>query len=147
MKSTLLLLLNNIQYDYDEIVPPLKNKKHEQFVRNVLIKPSATQAYQETFKCSYDNARAHSHRLVANGGVQNRLLEVLNEAGLDEIRIKDKFDQLLEAKKESVQLGTLRTILEVRKDIETSSKLGLQVNIDTEKRAAIVNLISKLASS
>lgn len=126
-------------------MPPLKNKKHEQFVRNVLMSPSVTQAYQKTFNTNYDNAHAHSHRLAANGGVQNRLLEVLNEAGLDEIRIKDKLDQLLEAKKESVQLGTLRTILEVRKDIETSSKLGLQINIDTEKREKIISLIGKLS--
>lgn len=128
-------------------MPPLKNKKHEQFVQAFPHSPNATEAYKSAFHTpKHSAAKNGASQLMDRPEVNNRLLEVFQEQGLDDDYITAKLKALTSAHRENVQLGAVRTILEVRKDIETSTKLGLQVNIDTEKRSAILNLIKNLAA-
>ncbi len=129
-------------------MPPLKNLKHEQFVQAFPKSPDGTTAYKNTYHPnSHASAKVGASVLMERPEVKNRLLEVFEEQGLDEDYISAKLKSLTNANRENVQLGAVRTILEVRKDIETSSKLAMQVNIDTEKREAILKLISSFAAS
>lgn len=125
-------------------MPPLKNLKHEQFVQAFPNSPTAYQAYQETFHTPTQGAsRTGSSMLLNRPEVKNRLLEVFEERGLNEDYISNKLHDLTNAHKENVQLGAIRTILEVRKDIESANKLGVQVVVNTEAREKLLGRFNK----
>ena len=109
-------------------MPPLKNKKREQFVQAFPKSATRYGAYEETYHCEGASARVGASKLLAVPEVQNRLLEVFEAQGINDGFITDGLKRLTSANKENVQLGAYRTILEVRKDIDSAAKIGIQVN-------------------
>ncbi len=94
-------------------MPPLKNYKHEKFAQAVVEKPSATQAYQATYKSEYSTARANSSELLAKTDVKNRVYELLEKrkAGLG--RVSERLKDHLESDTEAISLDTCKTILKL----------------------------------
>lgn len=127
-------------------MPPLKNLKHEQFVQAYPHKNTAYEAYEATYHVGGDTSRANASRLMARPEIKNRLLEVFQEKGIDDNFIADGLVRLSNASKENVQLGAYRTILEVRKDIDSANKIGIQVNVETEKQERAIERLSRYSS-
>lgn len=130
---------------------PLTNKAHEAFVNTYLGHPkkkfNATFAYKTAYpEASKATAAVEACRVMKYPDIKNRLLEVMQESGITDERITEKLSQLLENPKGTVQLGALRTILEVRKDIDGEKNIGLQVNIgDLPKHDQKISILGKYA--
>lgn len=125
-------------------MPPLKRLKHEQFVQAFPDKPSAVQAYQSVYhNASYGSARARACALMAKEEIKTRLLEVFQEKGINDDFIANGLKKLTNANKENVRLGSFRTILEVRKDIDSSSNIGIQLNLETEEKAKLLERMKR----
>lgn len=124
-------------------MPPLKNIKHEKFARAVIEKPTYTEAYKEVYDPSNtrlthpNSAKDHASRLVAQGSVKNRVVELLNKQGLNLERFNEKMGQLLEGKSEDVQFKSMRLgyelhgVLNKENNEESSKDILIQVNIMT----------------
>ena len=132
-------------------MPPLKNLAHEKLVQTYVTHPkkafNGTYAYATAYpEASKATAAVEATRVLHYPQVQNRLLEVFNEEGIDEKRISRKINELLENPKGSVQLGTVRTILEVRKDIDSASKIGVQINLETEEKSKLLERMKRYSA-
>lgn len=125
-------------------MPPLKNIKHEKFVRELIKSPTNTEAYQKVYDCTRDAARSSAPVVLADPSVRNRLIEVFEEQGINDDFVSSRLKHLsTSAQKESVQLGAIRTVLEVRKDIDSSSKIGIQINLDQEKKEKAITRLQR----
>lgn len=127
-------------------MPPLKNKKHEQFVQAFPDSANATEAYKKTYHTPlHSSAIVRASQLLDRPEVQNRLLEVFEKDGINDQFISEGLKRLTSANRENVQLGAFRTILEVRKDIESSTKIGIQLNIEQEKKEKVLSRLANYA--
>lgn len=127
-------------------MPPLKHLKHEQFVKNFVKSSSATEAYLNTYPSSSEvSAMSSACDLLSSPKIQNRLLEVFEEQGISDGYITTGLKALIDNDpKGSVKLGAIRTVLEVRKDIESANKIGIQVNISEGERKSKMDLLVRM---
>lgn len=119
----------------------------EKFVQNFVksTSTSAKDAYQETYHTTTDiSSRTAASRLLNVPEVKSRLAEVFEAQGLTDDYITNKLKDLTNARKESVQLGAVRTVLEVRKDIDNAPKVGVLVEVN--KRLRVSHLVNKYSN-
>ena len=96
-------------------MPPLKNPKHEAFAqeysRQIIdpkVNPSGIKSYQASSGSDWDNAHSHAHRVVANGGVQRRMGELLEDAGAGRKKRSRWMKDLAHSQDEWMRLASIK---------------------------------------
>ncbi len=121
-------------------MPPLKNPKHEAFAkeysRQILDpneSPSAMKTHQKVYGSTYQNANDHAHRVAGISGVQNRMVEHLENAGLSDEILSELLDGFIK-EKGNVGLGALRTALELKGYLKSNQTnvINATVNLDQD---------------
>lgn len=113
---------------------PLQNLKHEQFARELLIKPSITQAHKATFPdLAPATNRINGSRLVqTNADIRSRVLGLLEESGAGMPVIANRLRHwITQDDHPSVSMDGIKTALKIAGalDPEDSAKNMTNVNI------------------
>jgi len=106
--------------------------KQERFVREYIKSTNATKAVQSAYPNikTYGGQRTMASKLVTNGNVQERIQEVLDEAGLTPELIVTELKELITGDDKTEKNKALRTAAEIMGLIGKGGILAAQINFD-----------------
>ncbi len=106
--------------------------KQERFVKEYVKSTNATKAVQSAYPNikTYGGQRTMASKLVTNGNVQERIQEVLDEAGLTPELIVTELKELITGDDKTEKNKALRTAAEIMGLIGKGGILAAQINFD-----------------
>lgn len=116
--------------------------KQERFVKEYIKSTNATKAVQSAYPNikTYGGQRTMGSKLVTNGNVQERIQEVLNEAGLTPELIVRELKGLVTGDDKTEKNKALRTAAEIMGLIGKGGILAAQINVDNFQMPVEENL-------
>lgn len=148
-------------------MPPLKNKKHEKFLKTLIKTGSQYKSYQTVYKgANEQTAKDRSCRIFKDENVRNRLAEMLEAQGLGVPDLNEKLKDLTTANKciifknnlvdvpdNSVRLESVKTayklhnlLSEKQADIDARQIHLTITNEDASRLDGIADKLSKVSS-
>lgn len=131
-------------------MPPLKNPKHEAFARKYTRRlidpektPSAIKVYQEVYSVDEKAGHSHAHRVVANGGVQRRMGELLEEIGAGRGPRSQWLNDLAHSDDEWMRLASIK---EMNRADGLTDQPNQTVLVNSNDRKDIISRIARRVS-